>query len=111
MVLGSWQIKRRKLKLNINNNTSQSLSQRDALSVDKKVTLLMSVKPHHHNPCPSMLDPLPSMLTTCLERILVGKMKVMFLGPPNKNRSKKIWVAKSLVEKVKGPQQVWVPKA
>ena len=34
-----------------------------------------------------------------------GKMKVMFLGPPNKNRSKKIWVAKSLVEKVKCPQQ------
>ena len=30
-----------------------------------------------------------------------GKMKVMFLGPPNKNRPKKIWVAKSLVEKVK----------
>jgi hypothetical protein len=40
-----------------------------------------------------------------------GKMKVMFLGPPNKYRPKKIWVAKSLVEKVKGPQQVWVPKA
>ena len=38
-------------------------------------------------------------------------MKVMFLGPPNKNRPKKIWVTKSLVEKVKGPQQVWVPKA
>jgi hypothetical protein len=45
-------------------NTSQSLSQRDALSVDKMVTLLMSVKLHHHNPCPSMLDPLLSMLTT-----------------------------------------------
>ena len=44
VILGSWKIKRRKLKLNINNNTSQSLSQRDALSVDKKVTLLMSVK-------------------------------------------------------------------
>ena len=40
-----------------------------------------------------------------------GKMKFMFLGPSNKNRPKKIWVAKSLVEKVKGPQQVWVPKA
>jgi hypothetical protein len=39
-----------------------------------------------------------------------GKMKVMFLGPPNKNRPKKIWVAKSLVKKVKGPSQVWVPK-
>jgi hypothetical protein len=39
-----------------------------------------------------------------------GKMKVMFLGPPNKNRPKQIWVAKSLVEKVKGPHQVWVPK-
>jgi hypothetical protein len=31
------------------------------------------------------------------------KMKVMFLGLPNKNRPKRIWVAKSLVEKVKGP--------
>jgi hypothetical protein len=40
-----------------------------------------------------------------------GKMKVIFLEPPNKNRPKMIWVAKSLVEKVKGPQQVWVPKA
>jgi hypothetical protein len=39
-----------------------------------------------------------------------GKMKVMFLSPPNKNRPKKIWVAKSLVEKVKGPSQVWAPK-
>ena len=40
---------------------------------DKKVTLLMSVKLHHHNPYPSMLDPLPSMLTTCLEMILVER--------------------------------------
>jgi hypothetical protein len=39
-----------------------------------------------------------------------GKMKVMFLGPPNKNRPKRIWVAKSLVEKVKGSTQIWVPK-
>jgi hypothetical protein len=29
--------------------------------------------------------------------------KVMFLGPPNKNRPKKIWVGKALVEKVVGP--------
>ena len=70
----------------------------------------MSAKLHHHNPCPSMLDLLLSMLITCLERILVKKMKVMFLGPPNKNRPKKIWVTKSLVEKVKGPHQVWVSK-
>ena len=33
-----------------------------------------------------------------------GKMKVMFLGPSNKNRPKKIWVAKSLIEKVKDPK-------
>ena len=38
------------------------------------------------------------------------KMKVMFLGPPNKNRPNQIWVSKSLVEKVKGPHQVWAPK-
>jgi hypothetical protein len=46
---------------------------KNALSVDKKVTLLISVKLHHHNPCPSMLDPLLSMLSTCLERILVER--------------------------------------
>jgi hypothetical protein len=39
-----------------------------------------------------------------------GKMEVMFLGPPNKNMPKQIWVAKLLVEKVKDPHQVWVPK-
>ena len=39
-----------------------------------------------------------------------GKARVMFLGPPNKNRPKQIWVAKSLIERVKGPNQVWVPK-
>ena len=35
--------------------------------------LHMSVKLHRHNPCPSMLDPLLSMLTTCLEKILVER--------------------------------------
>ena len=100
---------RRRLKLN-NNNTSQSQSQRDVFSVDKKATLPMSVKLQHYNPCLSMQDPLLSMFITCLERTLVERSKVMFLGPPNKNRPKKIWVVKSLVEKVKGPQQVWVPK-
>jgi hypothetical protein len=29
-----------------------------------------------------------------------GMVKAMLLGPPNKNRPKIIWVAKSLVEKV-----------
>jgi hypothetical protein len=48
-------------------------SQSDVLRVDKKVILLMSVKLHHHNPCPSMLDPLLSMLITCLEKIQVEK--------------------------------------
>jgi hypothetical protein len=45
-----------------------------------------------------------------LRKDFSGKMKFMFLGPPNKNRPKKIWVVKSLVEKVKGPTQIWVPK-
>ena len=101
MALGTWHIKRRRLKLNTNNNTSQSQSQRGVLSVDKKVTLPMSVKLDDHNPCPSMLEHLFSMLITCLEKDSSGKIKVMFLGPPNKNRPKKIWVAKSLVEKVR----------
>ena len=60
-------------KAQAQNSISPSQSQRDVLSVDKKATLLMSAKLHHHNPCPSMLDLLPSMLTTCLERILVEK--------------------------------------
>ena len=38
------------------------------------------------------------------------KVKVNFMGPPNKLRPKKIWVPKSLVEKVKGPKQMWVHK-
>ena len=40
-----------------------------------------------------------------------GKVKVSFMGPPNKQRPKKIWVPKQLVEKVKGPKQMWVPKS
>ena len=40
---------------------------------DKKATLPMSAKLHHHNPCPSMLDLLLSMLITCLEMTLVVK--------------------------------------
>ena len=35
---------------------------------------------------------------------MLRKIKVIFLGLANKNRLKKIWVAKSLVEKVKDPQ-------
>jgi len=42
----------------------QSPSQRNALSVDKMVTLLMSVKHHYHLLCSSMVDHLPSMPTT-----------------------------------------------
>ena len=33
------------------------------------------------------------------------------MGPPNKQRPKKIWVTKQLVEKVKGPKKMWVPKS
>ena len=39
-----------------------------------------------------------------------GKVKVSFRGPPNKQRPKVIWVPKQLVEWVKGPKQMWVPK-
>ena len=39
-----------------------------------------------------------------------GKVKVSFMGPPNKQRPRKIWVPKQLFEKVKGPKQMWVPK-
>ena len=77
---------------------------------DKKATLPMSAKLHHHNPCPNMLDLLLFNAHYMFRKDSIVKIKVMFLGPPNKNRSKKIWVAKSLVEKVKGPQQVWAPK-
>jgi hypothetical protein len=72
VALVTWQIKRRRLKLN-NNKASQSPSQRDVLSVDKRVILLMSAKLHLHNPCPSMLNPLLLMLITCLEKIQVEK--------------------------------------
>ena len=68
--------------------------------MDKKVTLPMSAKLHHHNHCPSMLDLFAFNAHYMLTKDSSEKMKVMFLGPPNKNRPKKIWVAKSLVEKV-----------
>ena len=61
-------------------------------------------------PLPKHARPFASNAHYMLRKDSSGKIKVMFLGPPNKNRPKKIWVAKSLVEKVKGPQQVWVPK-
>ena len=61
------------------------------MSVDKKATLPKHARPFAFN------------AHYMLRKDSSGKMKVMFLGPPNKNRPKKIWVAKSLVEKVKGP--------
>ena len=57
-----------------------------------------------------VLDPFAFNAHYMLRKDSSGKMKVMFLGPPNKNRSKKIWVAKSLVEKVKAHHQVCFPK-
>ena len=66
----------------------------------------MSVKLHHHNPCLKHARPFAFNAYYMLKKDSSGKMKLMLLGPPNKNRPKKIWVAKSLVEKVKGPQQV-----
>lgn len=35
-----------------------------------------------------------------------GMVKAMLLGPPNKNRPKIIWVAKSLVEEVVAPSSL-----
>jgi hypothetical protein len=40
-----------------------------------------------------------------LRKVANGKVKVTFLGPPRKSRPRKIWVAKSLIEKVTGPMQ------
>ena len=40
-----------------------------------------------------------------------GIVKLSFMGPPDKQRPKKIWVRKQLVEKVKCPKQIWVPKS
>jgi hypothetical protein len=61
-------------------------------------------------PLPKHARPFAFNAHYVLRKDYSGKMKIMFLGPPNKNRPKQIWVAKSLVEKVKGPHQVWVPK-
>ena len=62
-------------------------------------------------PLPKHAKPFAFNAHNMLRKDSSRKMKVMFLGPPNKSRPKKIWVAKSLIEKVKGPQQVWIPKA
>ena len=40
-----------------------------------------------------------------LRKVANGKIKVTFLGPPNKSRPRQIWVAKSLIERVTGPMQ------
>jgi hypothetical protein len=45
-----------------------------------------------------------------LRKVTSGKVKVSFLGPPNESRPKKIWAAKSLIEKVMVPMQDRVPK-
>jgi hypothetical protein len=45
-----------------------------------------------------------------LRKVANGKVKIIFLGPPNKSRPKQVWVAKSLIEKVMGPRQDMVPK-
>jgi hypothetical protein len=38
------------------------------------------------------------------------KVKVTFLGPPNKSRPRQVCVAKSLIKKAMGPMQDRVPK-
>jgi hypothetical protein len=45
-----------------------------------------------------------------LRKVANGKVKVTFLGPPNKNRPRQIWVAKSLIKKIMDPMQHRVPK-
>jgi hypothetical protein len=45
-----------------------------------------------------------------LRKVGNGKVKVTFLGPPNKSRPRQIWLAKSLIEKVMGPMQDRVHK-
>jgi hypothetical protein len=45
-----------------------------------------------------------------LRKVANGKVKVTFLGPPNKSRPRQIWVAKSLIKKIMGPMQHRVPK-
>jgi hypothetical protein len=45
-----------------------------------------------------------------LKKVANGKVKVTFLGPPSKSRPRKIWVAKSLIEKVIGPMKIRAPK-
>ena len=61
-------------------------------------------------PLPKYARPFAFNAHYMLRKDSSGKIKVKFLGSPIKNRPKQIWVAKSLVEKVKGPRQVWVPK-
>jgi hypothetical protein len=59
---------------------------------------------------PKHLRPFAFNADYLIRKYTSGKVKVMFLGPPNKNRSNDILVTKSLVEKVVGSHQVCVPK-
>jgi hypothetical protein len=43
-----------------------------------------------------------------LRKVTSEKVRVTFLGPPNKSRPKQIWAAKSLIEKVMDPMQEWL---
>jgi hypothetical protein len=84
--------------------TSPSKPLISALSVEKRDTLLTTAKP------PSTLLPKHSRPFVfnahyLLRKDTSGKVKVTILSPPNKSRPKKIWVAKSLIEKVMGPSK------
>jgi hypothetical protein len=51
-------------------------------------------------PVPKNSRPLALNAHYLLRKYTIGKVKVTFLGPSNKSRAKKIWVAKSLIAKV-----------
>jgi hypothetical protein len=65
-----------------------------------------------HNCNATQLTPLPNHLRLFainahyFREDATGKVNVMFLGAPNNNRPKKIWVAMTLVEKGVGRDQV-----
>jgi hypothetical protein len=93
---------KRKLQTNTRQNRLISLSNAEC---GKEGHFAHNCKAKPPTPLPKHSRPFAFNAHCVLRKVANGKVKVTFLGPPNKSRPRQIWVAKSLIEKVTGPMQ------